>query len=267
MLKLMEVEVQLPIGEKTNNSIGSLMHGILMENISIKVANLLHEEGLRPFSQCIYFDKEKNKSMWRIGTLTKEIYEIISSVIYEKENFFLKQKGYNIFLKNPRILFETSYEKIADEIFPNSDEPKGANFNFLTTTSFKRNSEYVIFPDQFLIMHNLLQRWNTFSPYMKIDDNNLAGKLASVCKITKYNLHSRIFSLESKNIIGFGGNISINFIGNDMVNRIIAVLSNFASFAGVGIKTALGMGAVNTEIFWRCKNDFIQSIRNDRSDS
>lgn len=250
MLKLVEIELELPPNEKINNSMGSVMHGVLMETISPKMAAHFHEENLRPFSQCVYFDKEKHKSVWRIGILNAVAYDSIILPLLERKNIFVKQKGYKINLRENRILLDTSYEKLADEIFPNSQIPRGADFTFMTATSFKRAGNYVIFPENFLIVQSLLQRWNIFSPYMKIEDNNLAEKLANFCKISRYDLHSGKFSLEKKNITGFVGKISVSFFGNDMVNKILALLTNFAQFSGVGVKTALGMGAISSEVFF-----------------
>ena len=250
MLKLFEFELEVPLNEKINSSMGSVMHGALMEMLPANISRRLHEENLRPFSQCIYFDREKNKSVWRVGTLNDETYEEIILPLLEIKKIFLRQKGYNINLRDKKILIETSYEKLADEIFPTAEIPCGAEFEFITPTSFKRAGKYVIFPENFLILQNLLQRWNTFSPYMKIEDNNLAEKLSSFCKISRYNLSSQKFSLEQKYIMGFAGKLSISFAGNDMTNKILALLVKFAPFAGIGVKTALGMGAVNSQIFF-----------------
>lgn len=253
MLKLVEFELKLPDKEKINISMGSVMHGFLMSLLPIHFAEKLHSENLRPFSQCVYFDKEKNKSLWRIGTLDTEDYELIILPLLETKKIFLRQKGYDIFLQSSNVLLESDYEQLADEIFPASEIPHGADFKFLTSTSFKRSGDYVIFPETFLILQSLLQRWNSFSPYMKLEDNNLAEKLSEFCKILNYNLHSRKFSLERTTITGFSGKTSILFVGNDMVNRILALLAKFAPFAGIGIKTALGMGAVDSEIFFKTR--------------
>ena len=93
MLKLLEIELELPPGEKINISMGSVMHGVLMEMLPPNFARQLHEENLRPFSQCIYFDKEKNKSVWRVGTLNDETYEEIILPLLEIKKIFLRQKA------------------------------------------------------------------------------------------------------------------------------------------------------------------------------
>lgn len=40
--------------------------------------------------------------------------------------------------------------------------------------------------------------------------------------------------------------MKLNFVGNVAVNNVLGLLFNFANYSGVGIKTALGMGAIKT---------------------
>ena len=69
MLKLAEIELELLQNEKINSSMGSVMHGALMEIIGVETSKELHVENLRPFSQFVYFDKNKNQPVWRVNAL------------------------------------------------------------------------------------------------------------------------------------------------------------------------------------------------------
>ena len=71
----------------------------------------------------------------------------------------------------------------------------------------------------------------------------------SCCHITKYALHTQTFSVNNGNIYGFCGNIKVKFSGNDMTRRLMNLIFLYANFAGIGIKTALGMGAVDYQGF------------------
>lgn len=252
MLRLVRFELTLPTDKKINNSMASLFHGVIMESLSIEVAASLHTEGLRPFSQCVCFDKNASKAFWRIGTLTTAAYEKIISSLTAKKKFFLRQKNWQVILSDPEILTQTSFEQLADEIFPQSNSPRAVDLQFLTPTAFKHEGNYSILPEKFFLVNSLLNRWNNFSEQVKLEDINLAGKLAEFCRLTRYNLRTRPFSLERTKIPGFIGGLEISFGGNDMVNRILGLLFRFAAFSGIGIKTALGMGAVDSELIWRC---------------
>lgn len=55
---------------KIVQSIGSVLHGVLMELVGTEYAGQLHETGLRPYSQYVYFDKEKGQYIWRLSAVT-----------------------------------------------------------------------------------------------------------------------------------------------------------------------------------------------------
>ena len=84
-----------------------------------------------------------------------------------------------------------------------------------------------------------------FSPKNKLLEKDLEIELAKSCFISSYDLHSQVFSLENSKIIGFKGNMHIRFKANEMVRRILGMLLSYSQYAGIGIKTALGMGAVD----------------------
>ena len=46
---------------KIVQSIGSVLHGVLMELVGTDYAGQLHEAGLRPYSQYVYFDTAKKQ--------------------------------------------------------------------------------------------------------------------------------------------------------------------------------------------------------------
>ena len=54
-----ELVIVADLSIKIVQSIGSVLHGVLMEFVGTEYAGQLHETGLRPYSQYIYFDKHK----------------------------------------------------------------------------------------------------------------------------------------------------------------------------------------------------------------
>ena len=122
-------------------------------------------------------------------------------------------------------------------------------YTFSPPTSFKRDGAYILLPESVLILQSLLLRWNAFCPDIRIEEDNLAQELASHIHLTRYALRSAAYSVEGYNIRGFRGQIALRFTGSDMVRRILGTLLAYAPYAGIGIKTALGMGAVETHIW------------------
>lgn len=251
MLRHFEVELRLPSGIRAAASMGSILHGALMEQLLEDYADYLHTENLRPYSQSIRWVRERERVIWRVSTLDQAAAEIIGAVLQSLECIHLRQKGYTVDVQNIQCVAQRSYQDIADEYFRAEAAPRGAEIHFLTPTSFKQGGAYIILPESALILQSLLARWNRFCPDIRIEEDDLAQILALHTRLTRYDLRSVAFSVEGYNIRGFRGQIALQFAGNDMVRRILGTLLAFAPYAGVGIKTALGMGAVDTNIWKR----------------
>jgi CRISPR/Cas system endoribonuclease Cas6 (RAMP superfamily) len=67
----------------------------------------------------------------------------------------------------------------------------------------------------------------------------------------RYQLRSQAFPIEGRLVYGFSGSQRLTFYGYDMLKRLQGLLAIFAEFSGIGIKTALGMGAVHTHVIYK----------------
>ena len=248
MPEQIEKEIVLPDGKKIYSSMGSVMHGALMETLPAAFVASVHEQGLRPYSENIYWDKERQKAIWQLNILNDRAASVLKPVVKDLSELELKQRGYKVQLTDLKNKIE-SYSELADAMFLRDVTPKGAYLNFITATSFKRNGQYVNFPDIFLIINSLLNRWNKFTENIPLHEDRLAINLAEMCKIDRYQLQSQNFSLEKQVIQGFAGTIRIRFFAGDMQRRLLGLLLCYANYAGIGIKTALGMGGTEVEIF------------------
>ena len=264
MLRLLTVPLTFPEGERVHPSMGSIFHGAMLQKLPPEARETLHE-GARPFSLAVFFDGGKERAVLRLSFLNDAIYETMAPHLAPGEEFLLTQKseltsGDARAFKRPAAnyivtlgageLRQTSFTALADEIFL-SAPPIGAKFCFLTTTSFKRAGKYVIWPESFLLWQSLLAKWNNHSEALKIEGTDLAEKFAEFTRTCRYRLRSAPFSLEGLTIYGFLGEEVLKFAGTGEVNRLLALLAAYAPFAGVGIKTALGMGAVETNLIRR----------------
>lgn len=248
MLKLFEIPLQMPEGERLHTSMGSLFHGALMERFPSELVEVLHQQNVRPYSQSVFFDRERGP-IWRIGTLDDGMEDALIAGMAEGGDWLdLHQKGYAIQMKEIDCVEETSFEELADYAFTAEQAPRSASLTFLTPTSFKQDGRYAMFPDARLILQSLLQRWNAFCPEIRLEEEDLAAKLAAHAPIARYNLRTAAFSLEHQRITGFQGSLSMRLCGTDSMKRIVTLLASFAPFAGIGIKTALGMGAVTSSL-------------------
>ena len=243
----MEIVLGLPENEKVHRAMGSIMQGALMEILDSESTKMLHVDGLRPYSQFLYFDKNKNLPIWRVNSLNDWAYEKISVPLTRQRQIFLRHKNYRVDLLEHKIIAAESYSDIAARFMNESAQIyKGVDLNFLTTASFKRDGQYIIFPELYLIIQSLLNRWNKFSENFPIEDD-VSKMLANFCRVKEYDLRTQNFLLEHQKINGFCGKMSIKFEGNRIVNNLLGMLFEYANYAGIGIKTTLGMGAIKTK--------------------
>ena len=251
MLKVFEIELGMPPEARINSSMGSVFQGAVMEMLPEELAADLHQAGLRPYSQAVYFDRDTQKPIWRLSSLTDFAEASIIEPILEKDVIFLKQKNYSVRLLQKRTVCSTTFERLTDRFFQSEVIPYGAELTFRTVTSFKRAGAYVIMPELYLVFQSLLNRWNAYSPEIKLQEPDLERHLSEACQLVKYNLHSEPFYIETKKIYGFAGQMRVLFHGNDLLKRVLATILSFAPYAGVGIKTAIGMGSMESLIIYR----------------
>ncbi|MDU4225512.1 MAG: CRISPR system precrRNA processing endoribonuclease RAMP protein Cas6 [Veillonella parvula] len=250
-VEIMSIELVIvaDLSIKIVQSIGSVLHGVLMEFVGTEYAGQLHETGLRPYSQYIYFDKHKKQYIWRLSAVTADaVNRIVRPTLEMPEKIFLKQKRGYLYIKDRTILEETSYEALIHKFWSSDAFYSQTKLQCMSTTSFKVDQQYTIFPEAFRIYRYLLRQWNQFSTSGTMDTDSLLGALEVGVFIRDYNLRMGIYGLEGIKIRGFRGQIVMQFKRNIELQKILALLSYYSQFTGLGIKTALGMGGVKCEI-------------------
>lgn len=219
----------------------SNMQGILMERIDSDYAEVLHEQGLKPYSQYILTGEAKE---WIVTTLTKEAYyKIIVPLMDERfTGFTVDKKDIHIKIQSKE-LKKTSKQELLDEFY--SDEcDKYLNLEFLTPTAFKSDGRYIIMPDMRYIYQSLMNKYSAASVDMDMYDDETLEQLVRNSHIIRYKLRSTIFPLEGVKVPAFKGEIGIKITGTDTMARYAKLLARFGEYSGVGIKTAIGMGAL-----------------------
>lgn len=110
--------------------------------------------------------------------------------------------------------------------------------NFLSPTSFKLKEGQGIqpFPLPEAVFGSLQRRWNAFAPEeLQLPAINWRGLVSA------YELKTKTIRMESGIEIGAEGWVRYLFPDPEQA-RIATILAHFAFFAGVGRKTAMGMG-------------------------
>jgi len=123
--------------------------------------------------------------------------------------------------------------------------PKRLKLRFASPTLFRSQGDNIPLPLPGLIFEGLAKRWNTFAP-LKIHPDVRRFAEESMA-INHYDLRTRLIRFgargERGTYSGFVGQCSYAFLNRDRYwLGLIHLLGAFAFYAGVGYRTAMGLG-------------------------
>ena len=224
-------------------NISSILHGALMQFISSDYVETLHENGLKPYTQ--HVEIKDDTIEWIITTLTKEAKEnIIDKIIASNPNeIYLEYKDDKLKIAKYE-LSTTDYSEVLDKTYF-GDCPRIVRINFLTPTAFKVNGTYQFYPTVEHIFMSLINKHDCVSQGTQIFSEEIMEEIREHVSIVGYNLRSKMFHLEGVKIPSFIGTMTIKIGGNKQFVNLINMLCECGKYSGVGIKTAIGMGAIN----------------------
>ncbi len=242
MAKLTKLKMTLiaPEGETLSFQKSSLMQGVLMEQISTDFAAEMHLDGLKPYSQSLQFIK--GSVVWSVSTLTERAYEeIIVPLLSDNfQKFSLKHNETEIQINKKEIITVDTQELINRYYLGNCE--RRISLCFLTPTAFRQNNKYIFYPNLNLIYNSLMNRFDSFNQDVKSEET--LQQLTDYTQITSYNLKSRMFPLEGIWIPAFTGMVGLKIHGPTQLVNLVHLLFRYGEYAGVGIKTAIGMGNI-----------------------
>lgn len=219
----------------------SNMQGILMEQIRADYAGQLHEQGLKPYSQCLLIGEEKE---WVVKTCTQDAYQEMIVPLLEPQftQFIIEKKNIQINIKK-KTLNTVKKKELMDEFYADACSHY-LNLEFLTPTAFKSSGKYMIMPELRYIYQSLMKKYSASSENMEMYDDETLEQLIDSSSIIQYKLRSTSFPVEGVNIPSFKGEICIKIAGTNTMAKYARLLARFGEYSGVGIKSAMGMGAL-----------------------
>lgn len=226
---------------------GSVMHGILIEKLPTEWQQVLHNDQLRPLSQWVE-PIDSSSFVWHISVLDDTLAEIISSFLQPENEFLCKHIQSSMKITDVQIK-STSITEYMKPFYLSEEPCSGVYLNFHTTTTHKSQGRYAVFPSIELIGKNLRNHFCSLEPSFVLADDEILGQILEHTRIARYNLQSSYYSLEGSRIDGYTGHLLLRFDGPDPLKRLAGTLFSFAEWSGVGIKTALGMGACSVVQF------------------
>ena len=133
-----------------------------------------------------------------------------------------------------------------EELFSSPQGSSRHRLEFRTPACFKSRKEYRILPTTRLVLQSLIQQWNVCFPDCLIEDENGEGTeaMADGLLCRHLQLHDEPYVIKKGEVTGFVGSIVLDNRLDGFHRQLADALLEFSSFAGIGIKTSLGMGGV-----------------------
>ena len=220
---------------------GYRLYAALIHELPPEYGRELHKDQVTPVSQ---FVKPTEKGLlWTVTLLGEESQQVIQPVISNHKEYLLQKDRALLTVTDCRQ--ETLRD--VDELFERSVNMDGCRLRFETPAAFKHHGKYVNLPSERLILQSLMKKWNGVFPDCPIEDTDGEGldAMAEGLAIRRFYLHDRIFYLKGNPIRGFMGELTVENHLKGFHRDLANALLYFSSYAGIGIKTALGMGAAS----------------------
>jgi len=140
----------------------------------------------------------------------------------------------------------TDFESLARDSF-NNDDVRQWQMEFVTPTTFHQNGMDMPLPLPALVYGSLIQAWNTFSPIPL--PVHIGGFIDQAIGIARHRITTRMVQFgKMEQHVGFVG--TVNYMVKPTLTAeelhpyvsILNLLTQFAFYTGVGIRTTVGMG-------------------------
>lgn len=230
------IQYQLTFQTPLPVSAGYNLYAFLLQQLPPKSAADIHDASDFPISQWV------QGTQWVITSFRPEVSAALDPILAELRH--VRLNGYpNLFVKHHR-----RREVNAAQLL---ETPSAGSIylTFRTPTAFKSHGVYQLLPTQELVMQSLLRRWNLNFPDLAIEDEG--GGLQALTEGLVYRnvqLQTASYQLKNTSIPGVCGCVETELRLNGFHRQLACALLHFAGFAGLGIKTSLGMGG--TAVHW-----------------
>lgn len=215
------------------------LYSWMLECIPPEYGERLHTQGEKPISHYLFFEKEKNRSVWVVNLLTEEMEELFAPLLRRVDTIPLDTGSLQAELLHAE---ETITSQNLMTAARQEENIRRAELRFLSPTAFKQGGRYAIYPTPDLIIGSLLNKWELICPEYPLWDEDAVRMLQQGIFVTDYNLRTTRYSLKNVRIPGFTGSVVLESRLAQPMQEIWKLLLHTAQYTGIGIKTTLGMG-------------------------
>ena len=216
------------------------LYAALLEQAPTDFAEWVHADSVSPVSQ---FLEVGETLRWHVTLLGRPAEEALGPVLDTLVPLRLRKGDA---LLTPTLDGKETVQDV-DALF---QQAAGADrrheLHFVTPTAFKSRGTYLILPSMRLILQSSIKKWNSCFPDCQIEDEDGQGleAMAEGILCSRLCLQDDHYRLKRQTIPGFIGTLLLENRLSGFHAQLANVLLLFAGYAGVGIKTTLGMGGV-----------------------
>lgn len=216
------------------------LYSWLLSSLPEEAGDFLHQQGEHPVSQYLCPRREGGTAVWHISLLNDTAHELFSGILESAETIELHGSTLSICERSHK-------QPVSPSELIRSGRSGGSSrvvLQLMTPTAFKQSGRYTIFPQEKLIVQSLVRSWSVFCPEYPLDDPDAMQMLTDGLHISDYSLHSARYRMKNAAVPGFAGRMTISPHLSVPMLELWNTLLAWSEYAGLGIKTTLGMGGV-----------------------
>lgn len=230
------IQYQLAFQTPLPATAGYPLYAFLLQQLPPESAAMVHDATDSPISQWV------SGRIWTITSFRPEISAALDPVLEGLKQVRLHEYP-NLQITGCR------RRQATPEQLLESPSSGSLYLTFRTPTAFKSRGAYQLLPTQDLVVQSLIRRWNLNFPQMAIEDEGGGFQaLAEGLVYRNVQLQSASYQLKNAVIPGVCGCVEVGLRLTGFHRRLACALLRFAGYAGLGIKTSLGMGG--TVVYW-----------------
>lgn len=239
---LAKIDMRLSAGaEELSYQMSSVFHGVLMGLLPEEYAAELHVSRRHPYTQ--HIERRGTQWHWVVTALNEDTARrMLREVLMQLGEFTIKKHDLTV------QVLEKQYQELSDRELAHDFYQESAGryitIQFITPTAFRQNNRYVNYPDIRLLFSSIMNKYDASNEQEGMYDEDTLEQLVEKAVLTRYELRSTSFSLEGVRIPSFVGRMTLKMTGTQTMSNFARMLFDFGCYSGIGIKTALGMGAV-----------------------
>lgn len=242
MIQQLQFVLHTTDGAKIPQAWAYRLYSWLLEQLPADWADALHGDESRPVTQFLHYAKERQAVIWTLNLRGEPLVEQAVPVLQQVRTIELQESVLEA------ELLPLSRPVTARTLLAAGRSAAGgrARLELLSPCAFKQGGRYAIFPQESLLLQSLAAHWNDAFPDFPVSDADALAALLRGVHIVDYNLHTVRYGMKGTRVPGALGSLTLEARLPLPLQELWNALLAFAPYSGIGIKTTLGMGGVQT---------------------